>query len=402
MLPRTFEFDDYPRDGIRLLSLLDFLKSRYPKFKACVFCIPVEMTDAAWSELLRRSEWLKAYPHGFKHVKGECRRSKKKARHLKTLDAIARDARWGSVFKPPWYGYCGEFFAELHTRGFSLATKSLQHLPFPMPAEWRTWNVRDAEWATSRDARKRDAGRHVVCHPVYNDARANKAKRTEISSKHVARWSHDWTPDDEWAFVDALVRPVTVKLHLACGPDAVWQGWDSFDAREFPGVQQWRWGESLPFGDNRADVAFCSHSFNYIDESEYATAALEVWRVLRPGAIWRLSEDATDSGYVWRSPGQRARGTGTIRSLPTRAKLVAALRRVGFTVHDAEPGNTRSVHSDVLQGDSRDRRYRAGHKFYLEACKSIDIPDLSRSRFYDPRARRTGVYRLPDEAEQSR
>lgn len=393
---RTFEFDDYPDGGERMLAVLDRLHERWPAFRACVFAVPLCMRPKHWRPLLDRSAWLRVYPHGFEHRKGECRGNPGDwVSHLRTLDAIAAEGRWGTVFKAPWYGHDQLFAEACHDRLLSIAAKSLQGFDYPLLGNLRTWNVRDAEWSTY-DGTTRDHTRHVVAHPVDGRWERNKTRHTEISETNIAKWTSTWHDDDTWTWLEPLVRPALVKINLACGPAQVWDGWDCYDARDFPGVRRWQWGELLPYGDCRADVVFCSHSFNYMEESQYAAAALEVWRVLRPGGVWRLSEDDTDSGYVWRTPGRGSRGTGAIRSLPTRSKIRAALERVGFEVHVAAPNVTRSPHVDVLRGDTRSRRYRQGHKFYLEAVKNIHIPKLGRTRYYDPRATRSGYYRLPE------
>lgn len=113
-----------------------------------------------------------------------------------------------------------------------------------------------------------------------------------------------------------------------------------------------------------------------------------------------MAEDATDSGYIWRKPGDNARGTGVIRSLPTRAKLEAAAKAVGFEVHLGRPGETLSPHKDILQGDTRQRRWERGHKYYLELVKRAPMADVSRSRWFDfDRVVRGGFYHLPGERE---
>ena len=391
MLPRTFEYDDYPRDGERLLALLDGWRVRFPGFRANVFAIPSEMTDNAWASLLTRRDWLRVYPHGFRHRRGECREAGVWRGCLRELNSIATDDRWWWVFKAPWYGYSGEFVEELTARGFAVAFKSLAGFPDVIPSGWRGWCYRDADYA---GALAGDLYRHLVAHPVYDGGGHGKARNSEISPRHAAKWSAGWLDSDRWAFVDELVGGVLCKVHLGCG-EHVWPGWLNLDPREFAGVVAWDWTRQIPLGSNRADVVFSSHCLAYCDEERYVDAALDVWRVLRPGGVWRLSDDDGDSGYVWRRPGQDARGTGEIRSVCTFTKVVEALRRVGFELRHAAAGSTTSPHKDVLRGDSRSMRSRRGQKFYLEAVKCIEIKNLARDVPSDPRAVRFGRYRLP-------
>ena len=136
----------------------------------------------------------------------------------------------------------------------------------------------------------------------------------------------------------------------------------------------------------------------YVREDKYIEAALEIWRVLRPDGIWGLQDDCTDSGYIWRKQGQtNTCGQGEMLSEPTKGKLFAMLRAVGFEIHESGPGETLSPHKDVLEFDSRPRRHRLGHKFYAEAVKRV-VPgfDISRPRWHDFRAQKRGRYLLPD------
>ena len=198
---------------------------------------------------------------------------------------------------------------------------------------------------------------------------------------------------DEWAYIEDLAEPSLVKLNLACG-EHVWDDWWCCDQRRTDErIHPWVWPERLPFAQNRADVALVSHFFEYLPDEEYEDFLLEVWRVLRPCTVLRISDIETSGGYSWRPIGStRTRGTGTIRSHPTLDRVRRACHNVGFQTFPAGPGVTLSPHKDVLRGDTRHRRLAKKHKFYLEAVKAICTPDYKRSRWYDGHATRTGVY----------
>lgn len=395
----VWEYDDYPHDGERMLEILDEFRTVWPNFRAAVFAIPGLMTDANWRPLLDRSDWLRVYPHGFLHNKRECRVPQKWGRRLEILDSLAADPRWTPLFKAPWYGYDGGFVRALFERGFSVCQLALDKWDFPAPPG-RVWNIGDHR-------RQAHPGfRTLVAHPIYSDAKSRaRTKRSELSDRNRTRWFRDFETSGvaRWIWPHEHTRPAALKLHLGCGPH-VFDGWANLDPRSHldPRIVRWAFPTELPFDDNRADVALTSHMFNYISADNYARFALDVWRVLRPGGVWRLAEDRTDSGYVWRRPGDRSRGTGEVRSLPTRELITAALERVGFRVYDAAPGETRSPHRDILAGDSRPARYRAGHKFYSEAVKEIDIIDLGRAKWCDPRANKKNRYFLPGEPQHAK
>lgn len=389
---RTFEYDDYPHGGQQFIRTADRLKSRWPNFKCNVFAIPSAMTDIHWRRLLRRRKWMRVCPHGMTHKRGECRTEELWKNSLGLLDYVRGDSRWTKCFKAPWYGYSKEFVEILRDKGFTICLKTVGNdCPFPAPEDVMVWNIEDARMQYGFDRQQV----HVESHPVYSGVRSQKSRRTQISRRNIRDWTRDWKESDEWGFVDEMTRPLAVKVHLGCGPH-VWDDWLSLDPRSEldPRIIKWDFSKHIPLGANRADVALCSHVFEYLADTEYAEACLDVWRILRPGAVFRLSETETEK-YIWRKPGQRSRGTGEIKSMPTEKKVVAALEKVGFEVHGAKPGSTRSPHSAVLQGDSRHRRWARGEKFYVEAVKNIEIPDLKRAMMYDPRATRTGEYILP-------
>ena len=396
MVGRVFEYDDYPRDKERLLATLDKLNSRYRHFKANVFAIPKEMTPGDFAEIERRSHFVRLYPHGFKHAKGECRYRDHFRRYFRLLDRMAADSRWGKVFKAPWHGISGTMAQALHDRGFAFACRAYVDFPLPVPGDWQAWNIETAEYQARCDG-SYDHSRFIEAHPVYESARMVRAKLTEISRSNLRKWQRPWSRSrDRWMFVDDMLKPACVKLHLGCGGH-VWDGWINLDPRHEidPRIVDWDFTRQIPVSDCKADVVFTSHVFNYVAEDKYDEALLDIWRVLRPGGVLRMAEDRTDNGYVWRRPGQQARGTGIIRSLPTKQKIYASLTRVGFEIHDAVPGETLSPHKDVLAGDSRARRYNRGHKFYVEAVKRVHHYSVSRVRKTDTRARPFRRYVLP-------
>lgn len=391
----TFEYDDWPRGSRDALAAFDWLKKRFPYFRATVFAIPNLMGDADWTEL-RKRPWIDVGSHGFRHRKRECSKPRNYRRRLHWLDHVSRKP-WIKLFKAPWYGYSADFFRELTVRGFAACVRSTQNWEMPAPADMRVWSHNDAIHAT-RVAGCRDA-LLIQCHPVYRSWKACQAKRTELSARNLMRWLDSWRPDDRWSRVVDLVRPATLKISLGCGPH-VWDSWDCLDYRPQVADGIIRWdarAQQLPYLSCRADIIFTSHLFNYLDyPGDYEDLLLECWRVLRAGGVLRLAEDATDSGYAWRQPGRR-HVTGTIRSLPTRARIEGILNRIGFSVALGGPTGTLSPHVDVLAGNTRTRRWRWGQKYYLEATKPDEGWSPNRANRQDPRGTRRGRWILPPE-----
>ena len=356
MVQRTFEFDDYPEKGDELIEALDLLRSKYPNFKCTVFAVPDWMTEEAWKPLLDRADWVRVGVHGFAHTRRECRVPRKFNKRLGQLEELRHDPRWSCVFKAPWYGYSQEFFDHLVRLGYTVCLQDLRHLTLPT-SKAAIWNIGDGI-ATARAAGREK--QHMLVHPG----------RTLRACTDAMQY---WNPEDTFEFVENLARPLLMKVYLGCGAH-VWDGWECLDFRHEidPRITRWEFPDKLPLADYRADIIFTSHLFNYIDDKDYRTLLWDCHRVLRAGGVLRLSEDRTDNGYAWRKPGQHSRGTGVVRSLPTRQKILAAMQDVGFQVVEAEPGSTFSPHKDVIIGDTRNRRYRMGHKFYLEGIKLKD------------------------------
>jgi predicted SAM-dependent methyltransferase len=365
---RTFEFDDYPMSAKRLIRELDRLKEKFPAFKASVFAIPGAMTDKHWKPLLKRQEWVETCPHGLVHQKRECRQREIYSLRMHWLDKIAEEQRYTRLFKAPWHGMDERFMGYLVERNLEWCFTYLDwRTRFPTPS-WKAWNLKDARMLQPY------MGAHIEAHAIIpGRLRQHNRRHQQIDRRNLARITSEWEEGDSWEFVSTLTKPMVKKVSLGCGPH-VWDGWDCLDNRPLdPRIIPWEAPEELPFIHNRVDVVLTSQVFNYFADEWYRPICREIFRILRPGGIVRLHEDATESGYVWRQPGQGARGTGTIRSLPTKRKVVKALRKAGFRVKLARPGRTQSPHKDVLQGDTRLKRWEKGHKYVLEGHKPSDL-----------------------------
>lgn len=408
----TFEYDDFPRDAAHTLAFLDAAKTEFPGFRASLFCIPAEMTAADWKEIDARREWVEACPHGFLHERGECHSRKWREReHL--LNQITNEAgrgMWAWLFRAPWSSYCRSFIDALAFRGFAVAVESLKGLSSPAPADVRVWQTADGRW--EKGFGENAIALHFLGHPRYDDpVRRVKSRKTELSEKRIANLLCYWRAaravaqgrlegDLRWEFVSRLTRPARLKISLGCGRH-VWDDWACLDHLPMDTrVVPWKWPQPIPFAECSADIIFTSHFLNYLsaDEGggEYESLFLDCWRVLREGGVLRVSEDETASGRSWAPPGSCRGGQGVIKSEPSRRRVLDALMRVGFAVRDASPGETCSPCKDVLRGDSRNRLWVRGQKFYLEGIKRIKLPPHGkRLAHHDCRRTKKGRYVLP-------
>lgn len=381
----VFEYDDYPEDARLLWPILDEIKERHPQFKVTLFCVPARMTEAEWREIERRSDWVRAGVHGFRHDGPEASRDDLFRAAWREFRGEVLSGRYRPIFKGPWYGMCQYGLDLLREHGWSTCMRTFACCAYPATAQ-------PCYWYTDAEFRETRAHQFVTAHPTTTMYKYGKGA---IAPRNVRSWLRYFGLSPEWKFTEEVVEDNCVKLNLGCGPQ-VWPGWICLDARagELAGdVRQWDFSRMLPYSANRVDVVFVSHVFCYLEDEWYEHALLEIWRVLRPGAVVRLAEDRTESGYVWRGIGREGRGTGVIRSLPTRDRLMTAMNRVGFQTYEMTDATTLSPHRDVLQGNTRTRRYQKRQKCYLEGIKAISIPDQGRPRHFDIRAQRAGLSR---------
>ena len=381
----VFELDDHPLDSDYTLETLKAFRAANRRFKANLFCVPAFMTNRELQKLEPYRDWIKIFPHGFYHARKECHDVDEQK--IDVLRAIADDDRWGKVFKAPRYGYGQSFLEILDVLGFAVAINTLNHLG-EMPPGLRSYDRRRFELLTNDR-------RHCLRHCRYTTDKAYgqkvvSGKKTSIgdrfNKKYLRFLKRNRLP---FAFCDELTTAASIKINIGCGPHWL-PGWFNLDHKPATNdVFRWALGQPIPCQSNRADIVYTSHFLNYVED--YESFFLDVWRVLRAGKVYRLEEDLTESGYVWRRTGQ-THATGLIRSEPTRQRICDALERVGFVVKQSSHDQTESGVNDVLTLHTRNRKLTQGRKIILEAKKVISIRNLARPYMDDTRAPRFGDY----------
>lgn len=80
-----------------------------------------------------------------------------------------------------------------------------------------------------------------------------------------------------------------LQLHLGCGKRYI-PGFVHVDLDDYPHIEHRCSIDKLPmFGDDTAELIYCSHAFPYIDRVRAIEVLIEWRRVLRPGGILRLA-----------------------------------------------------------------------------------------------------------------
>lgn len=116
-----------------------------------------------------------------------------------------------------------------------------------------------------------------------------------------------------------------IKLNLGSGPNTL-EGFANFDPS-----MGWRFEDGLPYGDGEVDAITISHATMYVPIAAWPAMFAELARVLKPGGIVRITEDATDDPESERYGGWHDAVTLTsaklVRKHLRQAGLIAVAQR---------------------------------------------------------------------------
>lgn len=121
-----------------------------------------------------------------------------------------------------------------------------------------------------------------------------------------------------------------LKLNLGCGNprNSSWHplpGFVNLDRR----TVGWTFESGFPgFGDGSVDAVTVSHSLMFVHEKDWLRVLREIFRVLRPGGVVRITEDNTADRESKRFGGWR--GTESFVTLTSAAMALDYLGRAGF------------------------------------------------------------------------
>lgn len=98
-----------------------------------------------------------------------------------------------------------------------------------------------------------------------------------------------------------LAKGVEMKLNLGCGKFPL-KDFINLDCRNdlfeifsamgtYYDIRVWKYGDPLPFENDSVEAVTESHSLMYIKVEDYKYIFKEIHRVLKPGGIFRLTED---------------------------------------------------------------------------------------------------------------
>lgn len=135
-----------------------------------------------------------------------------------------------------------------------------------------------------------------------------------------------------------------LKLNLGCGPHRL-AGFQNLDRPE------WRWQAGLPYEDATVDAITISHALMMLLPEEWPAAFAELYRVLKPGGIVRITEDNTED------PESERYGAGAwpdALALTGPKVIRKALREAGFVVNTVTASTSNYRDLSLLQAHHGD------------------------------------------------
>lgn len=164
-----------------------------------------------------------------------------------------------------------------------------------------------------------------------------------------------------------------MKLNLGCGPDRL-EGFDNLDRRT-----GWRFESGLPYTDESVHGITISHALMYVAASDWPSVLADLFRVLMPGGVVRITEDDTESETSAR---KNDPWPGMVTS--TGPHMMARhLRDAGFLVREVGRDETHFSDRSLIQAW---RHADPPYFFFIEGIK----PEV-RSPAHERAGRRAGT-----------
>lgn len=150
--------------------------------------------------------------------------------------------------------------------------------------------------------------------------------------------------------------------------------------RKLPGFDNldklfgWHFQDGLPqYPDKSVAGITISHALMFLTPNELEVFVKEMFRVLKPGGVVRITEDDTEN------PQSTMYGTGNLKSGPkclTGPKMMRqVLEQAGFSVYDVGKSQTHFTDNSLIQA------YRGGppERFFIEAVKQAQSSVLMKA-----------------------
>ena len=158
-----------------------------------------------------------------------------------------------------------------------------------------------------------------------------------------------------------------MKLNLGCGPDRL-EGFDNLDKR-----MGWTFESGLPYADESVEGITISHALVYVAERHLSSVLADLFRVLVPGGVVRITEDDTERETSAR---KNTLWPGTVT--PTGPHMMAKhLHEAGFLVREVGRNETHFSDRSLIQSW---RHADPPYYFFIEGIKpELPSPALERT-----------------------
>lgn len=176
------------------------------------------------------------------------------------------------------------------------------------------------------------------------------------------------------------------KLNLGCKRRKL-EGFDNLDK-----IYGWLFQDGLPqYADSSVEAITISHALMFLTPLELSSFIKEMWRVLKPNGVVRITEDDTEN------PKSDTYRTGCLTSTPhclTGPNMMRALLEVaGFKVYDVDEETTHFQDKSLMQN------YHKGRPrcFFIEGIKRsplLQAMDIKQSPFEIPNVSRDDLPEL--------
>ena len=323
----VFNIDDFCDRDWPIMDHLFALKKRYPNFKVTLFTIPFKISREHLLEA-KSTGWIELAVHGFTHIPKE-------------MLVLNRE----EIVK----GFSTIDFS-LFTRGFRAPYWLLNEEVIECCNLFKMWV---ALHHTKNDGSWKNLCQHGYYYPRDTENLECWYAHTYDIKNELAGLLKKWEPDREFAFVSEAIQKI-IKLNFGIGYHPI-AGFINLEFNleyiersrsEDCDVRECDLRDGLGmFNDGSADAATISHTLMYLKDEEYLKFLTEVYRVLRAGGVFRVTEDNCEHPNC----GEHRLPWPDKISVTGPKMMRVELKKAGFEVHDVGPDETLWADKSLIQ-----------------------------------------------------
>lgn len=128
---------------------------------------------------------------------------------------------------------------------------------------------------------------------IYGNLRLGALEEVQFLTQELTGENQQVESESARVLSDVSLETSPLMLHAGCGQNIL-PGWINIDAFGGPEVYRWDFAKGLPFPDGTADLLFSEHFIEHLTKEEGLQFLREVFRVLKPGGMIRMSTPSLD------------------------------------------------------------------------------------------------------------